>query len=72
MNAKIIRPSQITVALLSKSSPTEKVRITTVGWNRFDLHRKSSVGYRLENVTQGCTQDFVRLTDLKFYISCHK
>ena len=72
MNPKIIRPSQITVALLSKSGPTEKVRITTVGWNLFDLHRTTGAGYLLENVTQGTKLFFRFLTDLKLFISCHR
>lgn len=71
MNPKIIRPSKITASLLSESSPTKKVRITTVGWNLFDLYRTTGAGYYLENVIQGTKLSFKFLTDLKSFISKH-
>ena len=71
MYKKPIRPREITIALLAKSSPEAKVRITTVGGNLFDLHRTTGAGYRLENVTQGSKQVFEFITDMKLFISCH-
>jgi len=71
MYKKPIRPSEITVALLAESSPENKVRITTVGGNLFDLHRTTGAGYRLENVTQGSKRVFKFINDVKLFISCH-